>query len=326
MLVLKKNICLTGFMGSGKTSVGQILARGLGVDFWDSDALLVQKLGMNINEIFRCEGEDFFRDRETEMLAFLGQKLPGTCVIATGGGAVLRAENLISLKANGVIVYLDVSAAEACRRLKGTKERPLLQSDDFPARIAALLAARRPFYLQADYIVETDGKDPAGIAREIYFQIKKEVLEMGVGKKILVLHGPNLNLLGNREVKIYGCMGLKELNELILKEAARLGLEPDCFQFNSEGALLDCIHGAPGVYEGIIINPGAYTHYSIALRDALAGVDLPAVEVHLSNIYAREVFRCRSVIAPVVCGQISGFGPQSYLLALRALREIIRCE
>lgn len=145
---------------------------------------------------------------------------------------------------------------------------------------------------------------------------------MNTGKKILILHGPNLNLLGNREVKIYGHTGLEELNGLILKEAEKLGLVADCFQFNSEGALLDCIHGAPGKYEGIIINPGAYTHYSIALRDALAGVHLPAVEVHLSNIYARESFRRRSVIAPVVCGQICGFGPQSYLLALRALQGI----
>ena len=146
---------------------------------------------------------------------------------------------------------------------------------------------------------------------------------MSTGKKILVLHGPNLNLLGSREVKIYGHLSLAELNSLILQEAEKLGLELDCYQLNSEGALLDYIHSAPGKYEGIIINPGAFTHYSIALRDALAGVDLPAIEVHLSNIYAREAFRRRSVVAPVVWGQISGFGVQSYLLALRALQEII---
>ena len=144
---------------------------------------------------------------------------------------------------------------------------------------------------------------------------------MSTGKKILVLHGPNLNLLGSREVKIYGHLSLAELNSLILQEAEKLGLELDCYQFNSEGALLDCIHSAPGKYEGIIINPGAFTHYSIALRDALAGVDLPAIEVHLSNIYAREAFRRRSMIAPVVWGQISGLGVQSYLLALRALKS-----
>jgi shikimate kinase len=164
---LKKNICLTGFMGSGKSSVGQILARKLRINFWDSDAMLVQKLGRSINAIFRHKGEGFFRDRETEMLTLLGQKPPGSCVIATGGGAVLRAENLTALRAHGIIVYLDVSAAEACRRLHGTKERPLLQGVDFQTKITAMLAERRPFYLQADYIVDTVGKNPAEIAGEI---------------------------------------------------------------------------------------------------------------------------------------------------------------
>lgn len=138
---------------------------------------------------------------------------------------------------------------------------------------------------------------------------------------ILVLHGPNLNLLGSREVQFYGKLSLEELNALLFGEAAKLGVNLECYQSNSEGALLDHIHGAAGKFQGIIINPGAYTHYSIALRDALAGVGIPAVEVHLSNIYAREEFRSNSVIAPVVRGQISGFGAQSYLLALRALCE-----
>jgi 3-dehydroquinate dehydratase-2 len=145
---------------------------------------------------------------------------------------------------------------------------------------------------------------------------------MDEGKKcFLVLHGPNLNLLGNREVEIYGSLSLEELNILLYKEADKLRVKLECYQSNSEGDLLDQIHGAPGKYQGIIINPGAFTHYSIALRDALAGVNVPAVEVHLSNIHAREEFRRNSVIAPVVWGQISGFGPQSYLLALRVLCE-----
>jgi 3-dehydroquinate dehydratase-2 len=146
---------------------------------------------------------------------------------------------------------------------------------------------------------------------------------MVVRKKIfLVLHGPNLNLLGRREVEIYGSMTLEDINNLLHKEAERLSVKVECYQSNSEGALLNYIHHAPEKYDGIIINPGAYTHYSIALRDGLAGIDLPAVEVHLSNIYAREEFRHHSVIAPVVQGQISGFGLQSYLLALQALCNI----
>jgi 3-dehydroquinate dehydratase II len=145
-------------------------------------------------------------------------------------------------------------------------------------------------------------------------------------KSFLVLHGPNLNLLGEREIGIYGNLSLEELNNLLFREAEKLGIGLRCYQSNSEGDLLDQIHGAPGKYAGIIINPGAFTHYSIALRDALAGVNIPAIEVHLSNIYSREEFRSRSVIAPVVWGQVSGFGPQSYLLAMRALyeKEVVR--
>ena len=138
-------------------------------------------------------------------------------------------------------------------------------------------------------------------------------------RSFLVLHGPNLNLLGNREVEIYGNLSLEELDGLLHTEAEKLGVIVECYQSNSEGDLLDRIHGAVGNYQGIIINPGAFSHYSIALRDALAGVDIPAVEVHLSNIYAREEFRHCSVIAPVAQGQICGFGPLSYFLALRAL-------
>lgn len=138
-------------------------------------------------------------------------------------------------------------------------------------------------------------------------------------KKMLVLHGPNLNLLGKREKEIYGTYTLEDLNAMIQNESENLGIEVECYQTNWEGALIDSIHEAESKYQGIIINPGAFTHYSIALRDALAGVNVPAVEVHLTNIYAREELRHNSVIAPVVDGQISGLGPRSYLLALHAL-------
>lgn len=137
--------------------------------------------------------------------------------------------------------------------------------------------------------------------------------------KFLVLHGPNLNLLGTREKEIYGSITLDELNQIIYAEANKLQVSVDCFQSNSEGDIINAIHHAPGRYRGIVINPASLTHYSIALRDALAAVDLPAIEVHLSNIYAREEFRHHSVIAPVVLGQISGLGKYSYLLALEAL-------
>lgn len=142
--------------------------------------------------------------------------------------------------------------------------------------------------------------------------------------RVLVLHGPNLNLLGLREPGIYGSLTLAEINRALEEEAKKLQAKVFPFQSNHEGVLVDAIHEAVGQYEGILINPGAYTHTSVALRDAIAAVNLPTVEVHLSNIYRREEFRHHSYIAPVAIGQISGFGAQSYLLGLQALVHHLR--
>ena len=136
---------------------------------------------------------------------------------------------------------------------------------------------------------------------------------------ILVLHGPNLNLLGLREPGIYGSASLFDVNQMLQQEAQSLGISVTAFQSNHEGALIDQVHAALGNHDGILINPGGYTHTSIALRDAIAGVNLPTVEVHLSNIHRREAFRHHSYIAPIAIGQISGFGTESYRLGIRAL-------
>ncbi|MBD0344737.1 MAG: type II 3-dehydroquinate dehydratase [Coleofasciculus sp. Co-bin14] len=141
---------------------------------------------------------------------------------------------------------------------------------------------------------------------------------------ILVLHGPNLNLLGRREPGIYGSITLDEINHLLEQDGQKLGCKIFALQSNHEGVLVDTIHDALGKYQGILINAGAYTHTSVALRDALAGVALPTVEVHLSNIYQREPFRHHSFIAPVAIGQISGFGAESYRLGLQALVNYLR--
>lgn len=142
--------------------------------------------------------------------------------------------------------------------------------------------------------------------------------------KVLVIHGPNLNLLGKREPEVYGTLTLERINAMICELGEELCLEIESFQSNHEGAIIDKIHAAINQVDGIIINPGAYTHYSLAIRDAIAAVPVPAVEVHLSNVYAREAFRHHSVIAPVAQGQIAGFGIDSYLLGLRALAAIIK--
>ncbi|MGD1904574.1 MAG: type II 3-dehydroquinate dehydratase [Leptolyngbyaceae cyanobacterium] len=144
--------------------------------------------------------------------------------------------------------------------------------------------------------------------------------------QLLVLHGPNLNLLGKREPGIYGAQTLAFIDEMLSETAQQFSASLDIFQSNHEGVLVDRIQAALGHQQGILINPGAYTHTSVAIRDAIAGVGLPTVEVHLSNIYQRESFRHHSFIAPVAIGQVSGFGVESYRLGLQALVSHLRSQ
>ncbi|WP_456318571.1 type II 3-dehydroquinate dehydratase [Heliomicrobium undosum] len=140
---------------------------------------------------------------------------------------------------------------------------------------------------------------------------------------MLLLNGPNLNLLGRREPAQYGTTTLAEIEDAVSALGRSWGWEVVCFQSNHEGALIDCIHNAFGRVDLIIINPGAYTHTSIALRDALTGVAIPVIEVHLSNIHAREEFRHHSFIAPIAIGQLAGFGADGYRLAMEAARHYL---
>ena len=143
-------------------------------------------------------------------------------------------------------------------------------------------------------------------------------------KKVLVIHGPNLNLLGKREPGIYGHQSLDEINEQLIERGRKLGIEVVTFQSNHEGVIVEEIQEAIGNFQGIIINPAAYTHTSVAIRDALVMMDVPIVEIHLSNINKRESFRHVSMIADIVTARIAGFGSQGYLLALEGLAGMIR--
>ena len=144
--------------------------------------------------------------------------------------------------------------------------------------------------------------------------------------RVLILHGPNLNLLGQRQPEIYGALTLEEINRRLVEAGLALGLEVHPDQSNREGVLVDTLHAAGSWASGVVFNPGGYTHTSVALRDAIAAIDLPVIEVHLSNIHAREEFRRVSLIAPVCAGTIAGFSWRSYLLGLHALRMMIAGE
>jgi 3-dehydroquinate dehydratase-2 len=148
-------------------------------------------------------------------------------------------------------------------------------------------------------------------------------ISRGNNMKIIVIHGPNLNLLGTREPEHYGSMTLKKINNMIMQYAKKEKIEIDIFNSNHEGEIIDIIHGAIETIDGIIINPGAFTHTSIAIRDALLACGIPTIEVHLSNIYQREEFRHRSYISDIALGVITGLKEQGYILAIKAFKNIL---
>ena len=290
---MKKNIVLIGMPGCGKSAVGRCLSQLLKMPLVDTDQMVEETAGHTIPELFAQEGEGAFRDRETAA-ARTAAALEGT-IIATGGGMILRPENMEALGRTGIIFFRD----RALEAIIGEDHsgRPLVGSQ--PDKLRKLYAERIELYRKyAQYTISNT--DTAEAAAE----------------QIADLYRNNLSLLGKREPGIYGENTYESLCKRLKDFAAAHGSTADCFQSNHEGAIIDAIHGADGVYDAIVMNPGAYTHYSYAILDALKAVDVPCIEVHISNVHQREEFRHKSVTAPACVGQICGLGLYGYEAAM----------
>ena len=298
-----ENLVLIGMPGCGKSTLGMLLAQKLNRKFVDADAELVKKYGP-IPAIFEAEGEEGFRKKETEILMELGKQ--SSLVLATGGGCVTREENYDLLHQNGRIFRI-------CRDLNDLPAdgRPLSQREG----VQALYEKRKPMYEAfADYSVDNNsGIETA--AAEILKTWEAQTM------KILVLNGPNINMLGIREPGIYGSNSYEDLKKLLEDTAKEENITMEHFQSNHEGALVDKIQEAYGKVDGIVINPAAYTHTSVAILDALKAVSIPAVEVHISDVDSREDFRQISYAGKYCEKTIKGQGIDGYRQAMVYLKE-----
>jgi 3-dehydroquinate dehydratase type II len=311
------NVVLTGMPGSGKSTVGAILAEKLGLEYVDTDEIFTEDNGMDPGAFIREYGEKEFRKLEKEAVKKAAAK--GGRVIATGGGAVLDPENTEYLSLNGTIIYLHRKLSDLA-----IDNRPLSEGAE---NLKALYYKRLPIYL-AGCDIKTEIKSSAeSVAEEIiyrlhnYNKLDKKDREESKGKamKLLIVNGPNLNMLGIREPDIYGRETYDDLLRLCRKKAEELNVEVDFYQSNHEGDLVDIIQQAYGTTDGIIINPGAYTHTSVAILDALKAVGIPAIEVHISDVDSREEFRQTSYIRSYVKETITGHGLDGYTMAMEKL-------
>lgn len=325
------NLVLIGFMGSGKTSVGIKLSYRLRIPVEDTDKLIERREGCSVSDIFQNKGEAYFRQLETELLREL-TKVRAVKVYSVGGGTPLRSENRELLKKLGMVVYLRLRPETVYERLKGDTTRPLLQCEDPLKKIRELMQDRKAAYEEAaDMILDVDAMTLEQIQESIVMKLsrkgKRAKADKEIRMKILVINGPNLNFLGIREKKVYGTQDYKYLLELIRQKADETQNEIVTFQSNHEGAIIDRLQEAyfDGT-EGIVINPGAFTHYSYAIRDALASITVPKVEIHISDITRREEFRKVSVTAPVCDKQIYGQGLDGYLQAIDYIIKLKEIE
>ncbi|MCR5673692.1 MAG: type II 3-dehydroquinate dehydratase [Lachnospiraceae bacterium] len=316
------NIVLTGMPGSGKTTVGKIIAKKLDLEFVDTDELFTNDNKMTPAQCIKDMGESTFRS--LEKAAVYKAAASGSKVIATGGGVVLDPENIEMLSLNGTIVYINRKLGELA-----TYDRPLSEGSE---NLKALYYKRLPIYMtNNDLLVDVCG-DAKSVAKDIIKGLHnklnstntKNLVKRRGDMNILVINGPNLNMLGIREPAIYGRQTYDDLLKICREKAEELGVAVTFYQSNHEGDLVDIIQQSYGVQDGIIINPGAYTHTSVALLDALKSVGIPAVEVHISDVDAREDFRQISYIRSYVTGTISGLGLAGYTKAMEVLADLIK--
>lgn len=315
------NLVLTGMPGSGKSTVGKILAKSLGKLFSDTDEMFEKEFGISPGDCIRKDGEAHFRSLEKEIVKKAAAM--GGYVIATGGGVILDRDNTDLLSLNGPVVYLHRKLSELA-----TEGRPLSEGAE---NLKALYYKRLPIYMDSCDLLVCVKDSPEDVAKEIEARLEEteickgsdiKRIKKGKDMKILILNGPNLNMLGIREPDIYGRQTYDDLVKLCQKKAKELTCEVSFYQSNHEGDLIDAIQDAYGVMDGIVINPGAYTHTSVAILDALKAVGIPAVEVHISDVDLREDFRQTSYIRSYVCSVISGHGLNGYAEAMEKLASL----
>ncbi len=303
----KQNIVLIGMPGCGKTTVGSLLAKKLERKFFDCDEEFTAFVGMTPADYIVKYGEDAFRDRESAVITQMCGETEA--VISTGGGSILRNVNVLNLKKNGKLVYLH----QVIDNLS-TQNRPLSSESE---KLKGLYYKRLPIYKKCADIKVLVAEDSDSTVTKIQKAMAGEKRTM----KILIMNGPNINMLGIREPEIYGNSTYADLMELCRKKADELGVEVAFVQSNHEGVLVDEIQKAYGVYDGIIINPAAYTHTSVALLDAVKAVSVPVVEVHISDPDQRDEFRKVSYIRAAAVKTIKGQGLAGYAQALEFLCE-----
>lgn len=306
------NIVLTGMPGSGKSTVGKLLAEKTGLKFVDTDELFEKENGISPSKCIKEKGEPAFRVLEKKAVMAAASK--GGRVIATGGGVILDPDNIEMLSLNGTMIYLHRKLGELA-----TADRPLSKGAE---NLKALYYARLPIYLESCDKKVIVGGGALAVVKEILDGLHNNKPQK---LRILVVNGPNLNMLGIREPGMYGRETYADLMAACREKAKELDVDVTFFQSNHEGELVDIIQESFGVIDGIVINPGAYTHTSVALLDALKGVGIPAIEVHITDVDSRESFRTVSYIRSAVREAIIGHGQAGYTEAMEKLVSFCRC-